>query len=200
MAQLILRDISVRTLRSMKHILLRSVFLFVLYVTPRAWGAAKDAVAPFTVTVVPSSSETNGSRIVIGGDKPKDFYVVLTNTSKKSEPVFEAWNSWGFRAVSFELTLPDGKKIAISKGAAIWTRNFPSIFQIPPGEHQVYALCLDKRWETHPKLDSDFEIQIKLKAIYQVEATPESTEHKVWTGRVESKSYDFTLEHLGAGE
>ena len=180
----------------MKHLLLRSLVVLVLYVTPHAWGADKDAAALFTLTVVPSLSRPKVKSIAVGDDNPKEFYVVLTNTSKDPQSVFEAWNSWGFAAVSFELTMPDDKKVVVSRGTEVWTMNFPSTFLIPPGEHQVYAIRLDKRWESRPKLagDAEAQMQIKLKAIYQVEVTPESAEHKVWTGRVESRSYDLTLE------
>jgi hypothetical protein len=41
-----------------------------------------------------------------------------------------------------------------------------------------------------PKSD---EMAIKLKAIYEVSATPEATQYKVWTGRLESHIYSFTL-------
>ena len=181
----------------MKHLLLRSLVVFVLYVTPHAWSADTDAAAPFTLTVVPSLSRPKVKSIAIGDNNPKEFYVVLTNTSKDTQPVFEVWNSWGFATISFELTMPDGKKIVVSRGTEVWTMNFPSTFLIPPGEHQVYAIRLDKRWDSRPKLTADAksQIQIELKAIYQVHVTPESTEHKVWTGRVESRSYDLTLEN-----
>lgn len=176
----------------MEHRFLRSLVVFFLYVTPHAWSAETDAAAPFALTVVPSLSRPKVKSIAFGNDK--DFYVVLTNTSKEPQSVFEAWNSWGFAAVSFELMMPDGKKILVSRGTEDWPRNFPSTFLIPPGEHQVYVIRLDKRWKTRPELTGD--IQIKLKAIYHVEVTKESTQHKVWTGRVESRLYDLTLERL----
>ena len=37
------------------------------------------------------------------------------------------------------------------------------------------------------------EMPVKLKAVYEVSPTAASAQHKVWTGRVESKTYDFTL-------
>jgi len=73
--------------------------------------------------------------------------------------------------------------------------NFPGTFLVPPGEHRVYAIRLDHEWETKPALGGDPETPITLKAIYEVTVTPEATEHKVWTGRVESKPYNFTLRY-----
>lgn len=162
-----------------------------------ACGADKDSAEPFTLTVVPSRSSPQGRSITIADDKASEFYVVLTNVSKDTQRVFEYWNSWGSRTVSFEFTTPDGKKVVISKGDEVWTMNFPSTFLIPRGEHQVYAIRLDKRWETRPKLtaDADAKTQITFKAIYRVTDTPEATKQKVWTGRIESKTYDFALQH-----
>src|SRR5215210_4735074 len=135
---------------NMKHLLFRSLVAFVLSLTPHAWSAERDATSPFILTVVPSLSRPKVKSITIADDNPKEFYVVLTNTSKDTQPVFETWNSWGFRTVSFEFTMPDGKKIDITRGTEVWTMNFPSTFLIPPGEHQIYAIRLDKRWESRP--------------------------------------------------
>ena len=169
--------------------------IFLLSLGSLACGADKDIAKPFALTVVPALSLLQGRSITIADDKASEFYVVLTNASRNPQPVFEYWNSWGSGAVSFELTTPDGKKVVISKGTEVWTVNKPSTFLIPPGEHQVYVIRLDKRWETRPKLtaDADARTQITFKAIYQVTDTPEATKQRVWTGRIESKTYDFTL-------
>ncbi len=169
--------------------------VLVLSLTRFAWSANQDAGQPFTLSVVPSRSSAQGGTITIADDKPDEFYVVLSNTSKDAQRVFESWNSWGYQTVSFEFVTPDGKKTVVSKRPQDFTRNFPSTFLIPPGEHQVYAIRLDKWWEARPILTARAETQITLKAIYQVSATPESTKEKVWTGRVESKAYNLVLKY-----
>jgi len=175
---------------------MKSAFLVLLFsVTPLAWSANKDAAEPFTLTVVPSRSSPQGRSISFADDKPEEFYVVLTNSSKDAQPVFEYWNSWGYRNVFFEFTMPGGKKVVASNRTQEFTVNFPSTFLIPPGEHRIYSIRLNQQWETRPQLAADAETQISLKAIYQVTVTPEATDHKVWTGRVESKSYNLTLRH-----
>jgi hypothetical protein len=107
--------------------------------------------------------------------------------------VWEHWNSWGYRTVSFELTTADGKRFLVSKRQQDFTMNYPSTFLIEPGEHQVYAIRLDERWETHPLLPKTDETPITLKAIYEVAPTPEAAQHKVWTGRQESRTYNLKL-------
>ncbi len=142
----------------------------------------------FSLAIVPG---TRG--ITIAQDKPDEFYVVLTNISKESHAVWESWNSWAYKNISFEFTIPGGRKVVVSEGPKDFTRNFPSTFVIEPGEHQVYAIRLDKWWQTHPSLPKADQIPISVRAIYEVHSTPEAAQYKVWTGRIESKSYSFTL-------
>jgi len=151
--------------------------------------------SPFSLSVVPETSrgEGFGSTIDMAHNKPRDFYVVLTNVSSEPQAVWESWNSWGYRAVSFGLTTVDGKKFLVSKRPGIFTVNFPSTFLIEPGEHQVYAILLDQWWETHPTLPKTDEMPITLKAVYDVSATAEAAQYKVWTGRLESRAYNFKL-------
>jgi hypothetical protein len=87
----------------------------------------------------------------------------------------------------------DGKKFLVSKRQQAFTANFPSTLLIEPGEHQVYAISLDQWWETHPVLHKTDEMPITLKAVYEASATPEAAQYKVWTGRVESRAYNFKL-------
>ena len=124
---------------------------------------------------------------------PHEFYVVLTNTSKETQAVWESWNSWGYKAISFEFTTTGGRQFVISKRAEIFTRNFPSTFLVQPSEHQVYVIRLDERWEAHPALPKTDEMPIALKAIYEVKPTSEAAQYKVWTGRIESRVYKFNL-------
>jgi len=151
--------------------------------------------SPLFLSVVPETShgEPFGSTIEMAHGKPRDFFVVLTNVSAERQAVWEYWNSWGYQTVSFELTTEDGKKFVVSRRQEEFTRNFPSTFLIERGEHQVYAIRLDERWETHPALPKADEMSITLKAIYEVASTPEAAQYKVWTGRLESRTYSFKL-------
>ena len=149
---------------------------------------------PFSISVVPASSrgEGFGSSIAMAHEKAPDFYVVLTNTSSEQQAVWEYWNSWGYQTISFELTTVDGKKFLVSRRDEDFTKNYPSTFLIEPGEHQVYAIRFDERWDTQPSLPKTDEESITLKAIYEVPPTPEAR-YKVWTGRLESHSYRLKL-------
>jgi hypothetical protein len=148
--------------------------------------------APFSLTIVPTFNNGDG-RIEMADKGARDFYVVLTNVSNKSQMAWETWNSWGYQTISFELTASNGSKIVISKRQQDFTRNGPSTFLIPPSEHQIYAVKLDKSWEARPIVSKANETFIALKAIYEVPSTPEAGQYKVWVGHLESRSYNFVL-------
>lgn len=61
----------------------------------------------------------------------------------------------------------------------------------------VYPISLDEQWDVIPMLPmaDQTPIKISIKAIYEVNPTPEAAEEKVWTGRTESKTYDFNFRH-----
>ena len=127
-----------------------------------------------------------GTGIRMAKNKPREFYVVITNVSGGPQSIWQYWNSWGYQAISFGLTTADGKKFVLSKKQEAFTVNFPSTFVVQPGEHQVYPIKLDE-WETHPALPKTDEMPITLKAVYEVSTTPEASQYKVWTGRLESR-------------
>jgi hypothetical protein len=147
-----------------------------------------EVQSPFSVSIV-----VGRPRIAMAKNKPDEIYVVLTNVSGELQAVWESWNSWGYQTISFELTTADGKKFTVTRCQEDFTRNFPSTYVIKPGEHQVFAIRLDEWWETRPSLPKGDEALITLKAIHEVTPTPEATKYKVWTGRVESRSYNCSL-------
>lgn len=161
-------------------------------------ASAKD---PITTDTSPSPFSLS---IVSEKDKPitmskknewaDEFYVVLTNTSKDSQPVWEYWNSWGFQVISFELGTPEGKRFVLTAKDHGFDHNWPSTYTVAPGEHQVFAIRLDESWQAQPALTVVDGMPITLKAVYQVNPTRESAQHHVWTGRVESHAYSLSLE------
>jgi hypothetical protein len=95
--------------------------------------------------------------------------------------------------ISFELTTIEAKNFVVSRRQGYFTKNAPSTFLVKPGEHQVYPIRLDEWWKTHPALPKTDEMPISLKAVCEVSTTPEASQYKVWTGRLESHSYNFSL-------
>jgi hypothetical protein len=177
----------------MKLGLQRMTFMSIVLLAFAVAVSSEAPKAPFSLSIVPTNSSGEGGSITMAQSKAREFFVVLTNVSKDPQPVWESWNSWGYQNISFELTTGEGRKFVVSMRQQDFTRNFPSTFLIQPGEHQVYAIRFDKEWETRPTFPKADEMAVGLKAIYEVSPTPEATQHKVWTGRVESRSYKFTL-------
>jgi len=155
--------------------------------------------SPFILSVVPTQSEREpiGRRISMAKTSPGTFYVILTNTSKEPQAAFESWNSWGYQAVSFQVQTADGRHFVITKKQHDFTRNFPSPFIIPPGDHMVYPISLNHEWNVAPAfpIADATPLSITLKAVYEVHPTPEAVKGKVWTGRVESKTLELKLRH-----
>jgi hypothetical protein len=150
---------------------------------------------PFVLTVATGRAGITLARTTPhDSDLPRrDFYVLLSNVSKQLQTVWEDWNSWGYQTISFELTTADGKKHVVSKRQQGFTKNYPSTLVIEPGEHHVYVIHLDEWWAIQPPIPKTDETTITLKAIYEVSPTPESAQYKVWTGRLESHDYTFSL-------
>ena len=170
--------------------------LFALLLTVLASAnPSTDTAAPFTLSIVPFRSHAEGKYITFANKDSNEFHVVLTNVSKETQAAFESWNNWGYQNISFEFTTSDGKRFVVSMRPKGFTRNFPSTFLIPPGEHQVYGIQLDREWEARPNLSLKAETPVTVKAVYEVSPTPEARERDVWTGRVESREYALTLRH-----
>ena len=154
--------------------------------------SSKPHQAPFLLSMVPSDSrpEPFGPEIIMRN--VPNLYVVLANISKEPQAVFESWNSWGYSNLSFEIQTRDGHVFAVSKKLASFTRNFPSIFIIAPGEHMVFPINLNDDWNSVPPPRST-PTPITIKAIYEVSPSTESAGLKVWTGRLESRAYNVKI-------
>jgi hypothetical protein len=158
-----------------------------------AQSAATASDASFSIAVVPSESGREGGYITMASTKSRPFYVVLTNLSKRSQSVWNWWNSWGYYAITLELTTADQKKYIISKRPTGFTKNTPTTFLVPSSEQQVYVIRLNQEWQAQPALPKKAAMHVRVKAVYEVSPTAESAKYGVWTGRVESKVYDFSL-------
>jgi hypothetical protein len=101
--------------------------------------AQETSRSPFSLSIVPGLGG-----ITMAENKPREFYVVITNVSEGPQSIWQYWNSWGYQAISFELTTADGKKFVLSKKQEEFTRNFPSTFVVESGEHQVYPIKFDQ--------------------------------------------------------
>jgi hypothetical protein len=167
-----------------------------LYFSLAVIARSQDHAAPFTLAIVPSASTSDEQRITSGAKQAGTFYVVLTNTSDRPQPVWETSNSWGFWTISFDFRLPDGTHIHTSRNRKeAFTVNYPRTFVVLPRQQQIYPIQLDTTWDDRPQFPKAGSTHVTLKAIYEVGSTPEALQQNVWVGRVESPSYDLILDH-----
>ena len=61
----------------------------------------------------------------------------------------------------------------------------------------VYPILLDDQWDAVPGLPiaDETPIPIMIRAIYQLDPTPEASAQNVRIGRLESSMYNFTFRH-----
>ena len=146
-----------------------------------------------SVAIVPAKSTASGQIIATALNRPQPFYVVVSNSSKGPAAIWEYWNSWGYQSISFEVTLPDGKSLLLSRREENFTRNFPSSFFVETGESQVFPIELDTRWKNQKALSGACDKQVKLRAMFHIESSSDATASQVWSGNARSKLYDVTL-------
>ncbi|CAN5908877.1 hypothetical protein BH11VER1_BH11VER1_09200 [soil metagenome] len=156
-------------------------------------GAAEEK--PFQLTIVPESSSEHSSSISFAKDSKRAFFVVLTNTSDKPQSIFESWNSWGYQAIAFEMIRPSGERTKVFVKPQSFSKNFPSTYVIPARGHQVFPITFNDEWDVKPDFGESGRTKIKLTAVYEVHATKESGEKKVWTGRIVSETIDTEVNH-----
>lgn len=166
---------------------------------------SQEKSPPFTLHLIPSSYPTgNLSYPVLDIGKPfyYSFEVVLTNTSDKPLRIWESWNSWGWKTLSFEIKLPDGQVIYTEQtDARLWSKNVPNWDQIPPNRHYVFRVDFKPMkqggyWD-NSILDyvNESPTKCKIKAIYEICQSDELYEENVWMGRVESEEEEYLVYH-----
>jgi hypothetical protein len=149
---------------------------------------------PFSLTIVPHSRSSDLAWIDSGKDSTRTFFVILKNNTAKPQAVFEQWNSWGYKTISFQMSLPEGRKVKVTMRDRGFTMNFPATYVIPAKGYQVFPIVFDQEWSL-PTFEKARLTKIKLKAIYSVDSTDESTVQKVWVGEVESEAITVELKH-----
>lgn len=158
--------------------------------------SSQAADKPFSIAIVPSSHRSEGGPQISWSDGSKEsFYVVLTNKTDKEQRVFETSYSWGYYALSFEITMPSGEMVIVSRKPIFSSPNIPTTFMIQPNGHFVFEVTLDKGWIGKPDFGKDGQTNAKIKAIYELSARKRLKERGVWIGRIESKELAVKINH-----
>jgi len=137
----------------------------------------------------------------------KHFHVVIANKSTGTIKVWEAWNSWGFRNLRFEILDSDDNVVhSITKTThKVWTVNSPSQTAIKSGQFFVcdvdltnrdWVVCRDdKTCQTFPQfLEMRNERTLRLRAVYEIPKDDKSQQLSTWTGVVRTKPETFRFQ------
>jgi len=173
----------------MSQIFLRVLFVAVWIVLQSGVALAGDSALSVSIAVAPERAR------LAYMNSTSHFHVLVRNNSPRPQKVWESWNSWGYYALSFELSPDKGKNWAVAKlKETVFTRNFPSFQTIIPNGGLVIDVYFgnDAIWEGFP-LRRGQENNVLLKAVFEVRDSVESKEYDVWTGRVESDAIDVTF-------
>lgn len=114
--------------------------------------------------------------------------VKLENIDSENEiRVWESWNSWGWDNFWFEVYKEGVSFEIIRINERDWTRNSPSYISIPSkGIHSIAIDFNDGTWIIPKELKENEIENLRIKAIFEIQQTPEALEHNVFIGKVES--------------
>lgn len=123
-----------------------------------------------------------------------DFYVLLTNKSRRPVRVWQEWCSWGYYSLQFEAFGEDGTRHLLKKKRTSFYANFEDYVDLLSDGSVVWHVVLNpSEWEDLSWLSKDTVEHVKLRAIYTIPADDDTKKYGIWTGRASSGIYDFIL-------
>jgi len=154
-----------------------------------------------------STDETGEVAACIDCNPPRPLYVLLTNVGQKPLKLWDGVCSRGYYSVEFEIVGSDGKTRSLRRRhidfSSKWrmkpandlsAEDILMWFVVQPGESVVWCVELDSSdWQDLSWIPTNKELKAKVRAIYSVVADSAANGRGVWTGRAESKWYDFSI-------
>ena len=172
---------------SLRTKLLLSILIAGLGMTP----ASKAAESSIEVSI--AVPYRNGKRVLEYSAR-SHFHVIIFNKSGSPQKIWRDWCSWGYYALSFELTDESGKTWTAKKKPRGWRKNFPDSWTVAP--HECLVLDVDFAdaavWEGFSR-PSGISETLKMRAIFEIQTDKESEQHSVWTGRAVSKTDEYVF-------
>jgi hypothetical protein len=154
------------------------------------WGSAICASeGPLTISI--ASVDQAGAGRFEYRDINSHFHVVVSNLSDKPIKIWSETNSWGYYCLSFEMSDKSGRKWVAKKTPATFTRNIPSVLEVPSRGTYVIGVhfATPRLWEGFPTPVNGVE-PVTVRAVFEVLPTPQSEQLGAWTGRIMSESRD----------
>jgi len=163
--------------------------LFAIALVPLCEAA--DSVISVAIAV-----PAHGSHRVLeySGGHESHFHVLISNVSDKPQKIWREWCSWGYYALSFEITDESGKTWTATKKARDWDKNFPDSWTLAAKETLVLDVHFagSDTWEGFPR-PSGVSQTITIRAIFEISPDKDSQRDSVWTGRALSKADKFVI-------
>lgn len=171
-----------------------TALLFSLTVTPASAPELEIQIhAPIrTIGGVPKTPLVHPIQLT---DRYGDFGVLIRNQGRRSLAVYCDGNSWGDPTLTFEFTPTRGKRVKIEKRIMAYSKNFPSMVVLKPGDAWLRPVLASSNglggWVGWPKLRAGETVDGTLVAVLSQSGTA-----GVWSGTVRSKP--MTVQFLGS--
>lgn len=138
----------------------------------------------------------DGDRWLLLHEKGAHFHVIVSNTSDKPQRVWKEWCSWGYYALTFELTDRAGKSWTVKKKDGEWTKNVPDWWSLEPRENLVLNVYFadSDAWEGFPRPVNGSQV-VSVRAVYEIKPDKFSKESSAWTGKITSDAKKLTFYH-----
>ena len=155
--------------------------------------------AALSMRVVGNHHRGNHTKPQIQITRPSShFHVVITNQSNRNVRLWEAWNSWGHASLTFDVLDKTGKSLGmIEKIPFSQAVDIPTYLELSPKQHHVIDVYLNPtKWE----IPVDPVVLRKqqgnqIVARYVSNNSAESKQYDVWTGFIEARPSDITLDY-----
>jgi hypothetical protein len=138
----------------------------------------------------------DGDRWLLLHEKGAHFHVIVSNASDKPQRVWKEQCSWGYYALTFELTDQTGKSWMVEKKDGSWSKNSPDWWSLEPRENLVLDVHFadSEAWEGFPSPVNGSQI-VSVRAVFEIKPDKFSTEYGVWTGRITSDAKKLKFYH-----
>ena len=172
-----------------------------LLVTLAASSPAADKQKPPALEAVIVVPVSYGGRVVDWDDR-FHFHVIITNVSDTTWNVCNESCSWGYEALSFEMTDAKGRTWTVLKKTKDWLANAPDFWTIAPhgqvvldvnlGDEDVWLKLQGRTGEPVYSVRAIFEIKpdVSLEPFKNLK----NKQPPAWTGRVVSKPVDIKFQ------
>jgi hypothetical protein len=177
-----------------RHTFLGSIAILACLASPMTPVHASDGKTDAPLTVAIAIPLRGSQRMVeLSADHPH-FHVVISNTSNAPQRIWREAYSWGYFALTFELTDASGKIRIVRKKARGWHKNIPDFWTVLAHEDLVIEVDVANRdiWDGFPQLHGAPE-PYTMRAIFEVTPDEQSQKNQVWTGTVASAPASYVF-------